>query len=77
MRVLRELAAPVVMGFGLALAVPYILSQSVVPLFVASPSIRVLISRRIYPFLLLASMCIGAGAFQVTFVKFQLLVEIC
>jgi len=53
------------MGFGLALAVPYILSQTVVPFFVTSPSIKVLIARRIYPFLLLACLCGGAGAFQV------------
>ncbi|XP_065342730.1 E3 ubiquitin-protein ligase MARCHF6 isoform X2 [Cloeon dipterum] len=64
-RVMRELAAPVLMGFGLALAVPYILSQSIVPLFVTNPSTKVLLARRIYPFLLLASLCIGAGAFQV------------
>jgi hypothetical protein len=53
------------MGFGLALAVPYILSQSAVPLVVTSPTVQVLIERRIYPFLLLASLTIAAGVFQV------------
>ncbi|XP_017786355.1 PREDICTED: E3 ubiquitin-protein ligase MARCH6 [Nicrophorus vespilloides] len=49
----REVAAPVVVTCGLALAVPYVIAYSVVPLFVSNLFTTDLIGRRLYPFLLL------------------------
>ena len=63
--VLRELAAPVVACFGLALAVPYAAAYGIVPLVVASPHLRNLIARRLYPFLLLVTLVGGVIMFQV------------
>lgn len=63
--VLRELAAPVVACFGLALAVPYAAAYGIVPLVVASPHLRNLIARRLYPFLLLVTLVGGVVMFQV------------
>jgi len=63
--VLRELAAPVVACFGLALAVPYAVAYGIVPLAVASPHMRNLIARRLYPFLLLVTLVGGVIMFQV------------
>lgn len=63
--VLRELAAPVVACFGLALAVPYAAAYGIVPLVVASPHLRNLIARRLYPFLLLVMLVGGIVMFQV------------
>lgn len=63
--VLRELAAPVVACFGLALAVPYAAAYGIVPLVVASPHLRNLIARRLYPFLLLVTLVGGIIMFQV------------
>lgn len=51
--IFEELAAPVVISFGLALSIPYALANSVVPLFVANLQMRNFIARRIYPSLLL------------------------
>lgn len=51
--IFKQLAAPVIVSFGLALAVPYVLAYSIVPLFVSSLQMRNLIARRLYPFLLL------------------------
>lgn len=63
--VLRELAAPVVACFGLALAVPYATAYGIVPLVVASPHLRNLIARRLYPFLLLVTLVGGVIVLQV------------
>lgn len=63
--VLRELAAPVVAVFGLALAVPYATAYGIVPLLVASPHLRNLIARRLYPFLLLVALVGGIILFQI------------
>ncbi|GFG38068.1 hypothetical protein Cfor_10645 [Coptotermes formosanus] len=63
--VLRELAAPVVACFGLALAVPYATAYGIVPLVVASPYLRNHIARRLYPFLLLITLVGGVILFQV------------
>lgn len=71
--VLRELAAPVVACFGLALAVPYVVAHSLVPLAVASPQLRNLIARRLYPFLLLVCFLGALATFQVR--QFQKLYE--
>lgn len=63
--VLRELAAPVVACFGLALAVPYATAYGIVPLVVTSPHLRNLIARRLYPFLLLVTLVGGVIMFQI------------
>ena len=63
--VLRELAAPVVACFGLALAIPYATAYGIVPLVVASPHLRNLIARRLYPFLLLVTFVGGVVILQV------------
>lgn len=63
--VLRELAAPVVASFGLALAVPYAIAHGIVPMLVASPHLRNLIVRRLYPFLLLVTLVAGVILFQI------------
>lgn len=54
--IFRQLAMPVVISFGLALAVPYILAYSVVPMFVSNLQMRNVIARRLYPCLLLISV---------------------
>lgn len=57
MFIIKEVAIPVVTCFGLALAIPYALTYTVVPLFVSNMHMRNLIARRIYPFLLLIIIC--------------------
>lgn len=54
--VVRDITAPVVSCFGLALAVPYVLVYSVAPLFIANVQLRNVVARRIYPFLLLVGV---------------------
>ncbi|XP_014219610.1 E3 ubiquitin-protein ligase MARCH6 isoform X2 [Copidosoma floridanum] len=51
--IVTELAAPVICCFGLALAIPYAMTYSIVPLFVTNIQTQILIARRLYPFLLL------------------------
>lgn len=53
MFIFKELAAPVIVCFGLALAIPYVLSHTFVPIFVTNLQLRNVIARRLYPFLLL------------------------
>lgn len=53
--VFKELAMPVVVCFGFALAIPYVLAYSIVPMFVTNLPLRNLIARRLYPFLLLVA----------------------
>ncbi|KAB0793899.1 hypothetical protein PPYR_13519 [Photinus pyralis] len=55
--IIKEVAIPVITCFGLALAIPYALTYTVVPLFVSNMHMRNLIARRIYPFLLLIIIC--------------------
>lgn len=54
--IISEVAVPVIVSFGLALAIPYVITYSVVPLFVTSIQLRNLIARRLYPFLLLIAV---------------------
>ncbi|CAH0563508.1 unnamed protein product [Brassicogethes aeneus] len=63
--IFKELAAPVIMSFGLALAVPYILAYSIIPLFVTNLQLRNLIARRLYPFLLLVVIVVEIVTFQI------------
>lgn len=63
--ILRELATPVIACFSLALAVPYAVAHSFVPLFVSSPQLRNVIARRVYPLVLLISVILGIVTFQI------------
>lgn len=63
--IFRELAAPVVISCGLALAVPYAIAYSVVPLVVSNMFMRNIIARRIYPFLLLVGLALLVITLQI------------
>lgn len=54
--IFKELAVPVIVSFGLALAIPYVIAYSIVPIFVTSVQLRNLIGRRLYPLLLLIAV---------------------
>lgn len=51
--IFKDLAAPVIISFGLALAIPYVIAHSIVPLVVSNMPVRIIIARRLYPYLLL------------------------
>jgi E3 ubiquitin-protein ligase MARCH6 len=63
--VIKELAAPVICCFGLALAVPYAVAYGIVPLLVTNLQTQILIARRLYPFLLLINLVGAVICFQV------------
>lgn len=63
--ILREIAAPCVCWLGLALAVPYALAHSILPLLVAAPAQRNLLARRVYPALLLTALVLALTVFQI------------
>ncbi|XP_041768912.1 E3 ubiquitin-protein ligase MARCHF6 [Anopheles merus] len=63
--IVRELGIPVITCFGLALAVPYVIAHSILPVFFPNPLTRTLISRQIYPFFLLIAFVIGILVLQV------------
>lgn len=63
--VLRELAAPVIACLSLALAIPYAVAHTLVPLLVNSPQLRNVVARRVYPSLLLFSLVVGVVTFQI------------
>lgn len=63
--ILNDLAAPLVFFFGLALSIPYATAHGIVPLFVQSPHLKNLISRRIYPFVLLIGLVAAFVCFQI------------
>lgn len=71
--ILWELAAPVIVCFGLALAIPYVTAHSFVPLLISSPQMKNLIARRLYPFLLLIGLIGAVITFQIK--QFQKLYE--
>ncbi|KAK4874497.1 hypothetical protein RN001_013857 [Aquatica leii] len=73
MFIIKEVATPVVVCFGLALAIPYALTYSIVPLFVTNMHMRNLIARRIYPFLLL--IIIGGMVITLQIKQFKKLYE--
>lgn len=62
---MKEIVFPVVLLLSVALAVPYVLAYSIVPLFVHSFELRNLIARRIYPFLTLSSIILMLAVFHV------------
>ncbi|KAK9881265.1 hypothetical protein WA026_015389 [Henosepilachna vigintioctopunctata] len=63
--IIEQLALPVIVCFGLALSIPYIVAYSFVPLFISSLQLRNFIARRIYPFLLLMFVICIVVSFQV------------
>jgi E3 ubiquitin-protein ligase MARCH6 len=63
--IIRELATPVISCFGLALAVPYVIAHSIMPMFFTSQITRVLIARRIYPFFLIIIVISAIIVFQI------------
>ncbi|XP_053677387.1 E3 ubiquitin-protein ligase MARCHF6 isoform X2 [Anopheles nili] len=63
--IVRELGLPVITCFGLALAVPYVIAHSILPVFFTNPLTRTLIARQIYPFFLLIAFVIGIVVLQV------------
>ncbi|KYM92141.1 E3 ubiquitin-protein ligase MARCH6 [Atta colombica] len=63
--VIKELAAPVICCFGLALAVPYAVAYGIVPLLVTNLQTQILIARRLYPFLLLVNLVCALICFQI------------
>ncbi|KAM0737087.1 E3 ubiquitin-protein ligase MARCHF6 [Formica fusca] len=63
--VVKELAAPVICCFGLALAIPYAVAYGIVPLFVTNLQTQILIARRLYPFLLLVNLVCVVIYFQI------------
>lgn len=63
--IIRELATPVISCFGLALAVPYVIAHSIMPMFFANQMTRVLIARRIYPFFLIIIIICAIIVFQI------------
>lgn len=56
--IIRELGAPVITCFGLALAVPYVIAHSILPMFFTNQVTRILIARQIYPFFLLIAFIV-------------------
>lgn len=65
MFIIRELAIPVISCFGLALAVPYVIAHSILPMFFTNQMTRVLIARRIYPFFLIIIIVCAIVVFQI------------
>lgn len=63
--IIRELSIPVITCFGLALAVPYVIAHSIMPMFFANQMTRVLIARRIYPFFLIIIIVCAIIVFQI------------
>ncbi|XP_035919137.1 E3 ubiquitin-protein ligase MARCHF6-like [Anopheles stephensi] len=63
--IVRELGIPVITCFGLALAVPYVIAHSILPLFFTNPLTRTFFARQIYPFFLLIAFVIGILVLQV------------
>lgn len=63
--IIRELATPVISTFGLALAIPYAIAHSIMPIFFTNQMTRVLIARRIYPFFLIIIIVCAIIVFQI------------
>ncbi|XP_073968834.1 E3 ubiquitin-protein ligase MARCHF6 [Rhodnius prolixus] len=63
--VVMELALPVISALAIALAVPYAIAHSVVPLFVSNNFVQVVVARRIYPSVLLLVVVCGLITLQI------------
>ena len=68
-----RLVVPVVTALGLALAVPYVTSHSLIPMLISNEETIVLIQRRIYPCLIIIFVTIVLVVFQ--FKQFHKLYE--
>ncbi|KAH8418272.1 hypothetical protein KR222_009549, partial [Zaprionus bogoriensis] len=57
--VMSDLAVPVVTTFGLALAIPYVIGHSLLPILFTNPYNRLIISRLVYPvsFIVVGGVC--------------------
>ncbi|XP_076146942.1 E3 ubiquitin-protein ligase MARCHF6-like [Alosa pseudoharengus] len=63
--IIRKLAAPVISVLLLSLAVPYVIAVGITPLIGVTPEMRILVQRRIYPFLLMVVSLLGILTFQI------------
>uniref|UniRef100_A0A069DX87 E3 ubiquitin-protein ligase MARCHF6 n=1 Tax=Panstrongylus megistus TaxID=65343 RepID=A0A069DX87_9HEMI len=63
--VVMELALPVISALSIALAVPYAIAHSIVPLFVSNSFVQVVVARRIYPSVLLLVVVCGLITLQI------------
>lgn len=63
--IVTELAAPVICCFGLALAIPYAMAYGILPLLITHLETQILIARRLYPSIVLASFLYIAIYFQI------------
>lgn len=62
--ILFKLCAPVIAALGMALALPYVISKTIVPALGFDPSVQNLVLRRIYPTLLATIIMTVASIFQ-------------
>ncbi|KAH8407798.1 hypothetical protein KR215_001429, partial [Drosophila sulfurigaster] len=67
--VIRDLAVPVVTTFGLALAIPYVIGHSILPIFIVDPFGRLFISKVVYPVSFILVGSIGFVLFQIKQLK--------
>ncbi|XP_014238068.1 E3 ubiquitin-protein ligase MARCH6 [Trichogramma pretiosum] len=67
--IIQNLAAPVICVFGLALAIPYVIANGLVPLFITNAPMQIVIARRIYPFVLVMGIFIAVISVQITSFK--------
>ncbi|KAH8278272.1 hypothetical protein KR044_009431, partial [Drosophila immigrans] len=67
--VISDLAVPVVTTFGLALAIPYVIGHSILPIFFEDPYIRLFISKLVYPLSFVLVGSIGFVLFQIKQLK--------
>lgn len=65
MFIIRELAAPVITCFGLALAVPYVIAHAVASLFATELLSQLLIFRLIYPLFLVVASVVAVIVLQI------------
>uniref|UniRef100_W8AV76 E3 ubiquitin-protein ligase MARCHF6 n=2 Tax=Ceratitis capitata TaxID=7213 RepID=W8AV76_CERCA len=62
---IRELATPVITCFGLALAIPYVIAHSILPLFFKNSVTRLEISRIVYPVFFIIVVVIAYIYFEI------------
>ncbi|XP_023294145.2 E3 ubiquitin-protein ligase MARCHF6 [Lucilia cuprina] len=62
---ISELATPVITCFGLALAIPYVLAHSILPIFFKDPWVQLEIAHFVYPVFFSVIGAIGLVCFQI------------
>ena len=62
---ISELATPVITCFGLALAIPYVLAHSILPIFFKDPWVQLEIAHFVYPVFFSVIGAIGLVYFQI------------